>query len=70
MDSLACTSIVVATLVTMIAIGVQAPDYVQKDITTHVSFQEAFLAVTNIIFAYSMVLPKLHIASYPFIQRN
>jgi hypothetical protein len=37
----------------MIAIGVQAPDHVHVDATTEVSFQDAFLAVTNIIFAYS-----------------
>lgn len=37
----------------MISIGVQAPDDVQNDITTKVGFNEAFLAVTNIIFAYS-----------------
>ncbi|KAL4891198.1 transmembrane amino acid transporter protein-domain-containing protein [Aspergillus ambiguus] len=58
-----CTSIVVATLVTMIAIGVQAPDYVQKDITTDVSFQDAFLAVTNIVFAYIA-----HVAFFGFLS--
>lgn len=45
-------SILVATLVTMISIGVEAPDNVQNDITTSPSFADAFLAVTNIVFAY------------------
>lgn len=40
----------------MISIGVQAPDDVQNDITTKVSFQDGFLAVTNIVFAYSTTL--------------
>ncbi|KAJ5779351.1 hypothetical protein N7457_007071 [Penicillium paradoxum] len=45
-------SILIATIVTMISIGVQAPDDVQNDITTSPTFQEAFLAVTNIVFAF------------------
>ncbi|KAJ5545075.1 hypothetical protein N7535_006536 [Penicillium sp. DV-2018c] len=45
-------SITIATVVTMVAIGVQAPDNVQNDITTSPTFQEAFLAVTNIVFAF------------------
>ncbi|PKX90008.1 putative amino acid transporter [Aspergillus novofumigatus IBT 16806] len=53
MSMASCISIVTATVVTMIAIGVQAPDHVHVDATTEVSFQDAFLAVTNIIFAYS-----------------
>lgn len=43
-----------ATVACMIAVGVQAPPYVKVHATTHVSFADAFLAVTNIIFAYSM----------------
>lgn len=53
MSMASCISIVTATVVTMIAIGVQAPDHVHVNVTTKVSFQDAFLAVTNIIFAYS-----------------
>lgn len=60
----ACISIVTATVVTMIAIGVQAPDHVHVDVTTKVSFQDAFLAVTNIIFAYSTRFRLLFI-SFP-----
>ncbi|KAM0104819.1 hypothetical protein ACP6JE_000454 [Aspergillus fumigatus] len=59
----ACISIVTATVVTMIAIGVQAPDHVHVDVTTKVSFQDAFLAVTNIIFAYIA-----HVAFFGFIS--
>ncbi|KAJ5988022.1 hypothetical protein N7481_003232 [Penicillium waksmanii] len=52
MSIVSAISILVATLVTMISIGVDAPDNVQNDITTEVSFVDAFLAVTNIVFAY------------------
>jgi hypothetical protein len=52
MSTVSAVSILVATLVTMISIGVEAPDNVQNDITTDVSFVDAFLAVTNIVFAY------------------
>ena len=37
----------------MIAIGVQSPAVVPVDITTNIPFTKAFLAVTNIVFAYS-----------------
>lgn len=52
MSVASCISIITATIVTMISIGVQAPPDVQVDATRDVSFQDAFLAVTNIIFAY------------------
>lgn len=39
----------------MIAVGVQAPPHVEYHATRPgVSFADAFLAVTNIVFAYSM----------------
>ncbi|GIK06591.1 hypothetical protein Aspvir_002241 [Aspergillus viridinutans] len=63
MSMASCISIVTATTVTMIAIGVQAPDDIQVDATTEVSFQKAFLAVTNIIFAYIA-----HVAFFGFIS--
>ncbi|EAW13764.1 putative amino acid transporter [Aspergillus clavatus NRRL 1] len=63
MSMASCISIMVATMVTMISIGVQAPDDVQVDVTTDVSFQKAFLAVTNIIFAYIA-----HVAFFGFIS--
>ncbi|KAA8652838.1 putative amino acid transporter [Aspergillus tanneri] len=63
MSIVSCTSILVATVTTMIAIGVQAPDNVRNDITTHVPFNEAFLAVTNIIFAFIA-----HVAFFGFIS--
>ncbi|PLB44159.1 putative amino acid transporter [Aspergillus steynii IBT 23096] len=63
MSFASCVSIVVATVVTMIAIGVQAPDDVQNDITTKVSFNDGFLAVTNIVFAYIA-----HVAFFGFIS--
>lgn len=39
----------------MIAVGVQAPPHVEYHATRpDISFADAFLAVTNIVFAYSM----------------
>ncbi|OGE49984.1 hypothetical protein PENARI_c019G03411 [Penicillium arizonense] len=52
MSTISALSILIATIVTMVAIGVQAPDNVQNDITTSPSFADAFLAVTNIVFAF------------------
>ncbi|KAJ5569559.1 uncharacterized protein N7459_008989 [Penicillium hispanicum] len=52
MSTVSAVSILTATIVTMVAIGVQAPDNVENDITTSPSFSEAFLAVTNIVFAF------------------
>jgi hypothetical protein len=52
MSTISALSILIATIVTMVSIGVQAPDYVENDITTSPSFTEAFLAVTNIVFAF------------------
>lgn len=52
MSTVSAISILVATIVTMVSIGVQAPDNVQNDITTSPSFADAFLAVTNIVFAF------------------
>ncbi|XHG05571.1 hypothetical protein AWENTII_008789 [Aspergillus wentii] len=63
MSLASCISIMIATLVTMIAIGVQAPDHVEVDVTTNVSFAEGFLAVTNIVFAFIA-----HVAFFGFIS--
>ncbi|KAI9036458.1 putative amino acid transporter [Aspergillus affinis] len=63
MSLASCISILIATIVTMVSIGVQAPDDVRNDITTKVSFNEAFLAVTNIVFAYIA-----HVAFFGFIS--
>ncbi|KAJ5151262.1 uncharacterized protein N7482_010514 [Penicillium canariense] len=52
MSTVSAVSILVATIVTMVSIGVQAPDDVQNDITTSPTFVDAFLAVTNIVFAF------------------
>lgn len=52
MSTVSAASILIATIVTMISIGVQAPDHVQNDITTDPTFVDAFLAVTNIVFAF------------------
>lgn len=52
MSTISALSILIATIVTMIAIAVQAPDYVENDITTSPTFADAFLGVTNIVFAF------------------
>ena len=54
--SVAFISIVTATIATIISIGVQAPDHVEFHATTTANFADAFLAVTNIVFAYGMLL--------------
>lgn len=46
-------SITAAVTVTMVGVGIEKPGHGIIDVTRPVSFQEAFLAVTNIIFAYS-----------------
>ncbi|RMJ20988.1 hypothetical protein PHISP_08141, partial [Aspergillus sp. HF37] len=61
--TLAFISIASATIATMIALGVQAPDFVENRVTTHVSFADAFMAVTQIVFAYIA-----HIAYFGFIS--
>lgn len=52
MSIISAISILVATIVTMVSIGVQAPADVQNDIVATPTFQEGFLAVTNIVFAF------------------
>ncbi|GAQ06235.1 N amino acid transport system protein [Aspergillus lentulus] len=46
-------SIVAAVLVTMIALGVQRPRNVKVEVTRSTSLYRAFLAVTDIVFAYA-----------------
>lgn len=48
----AFASIIAALLITMIAIAIQRPGDGKVDATTTVSLSKAFLAVTNIVFAY------------------
>ncbi|OJJ58068.1 hypothetical protein ASPSYDRAFT_1178640 [Aspergillus sydowii CBS 593.65] len=56
-------SILAAVLITMIAIGIQRPGSGHVDVTTSPAFYEAFLAVTNIVFAYAG-----HVAFFGFIS--
>ena len=46
-------SIVAAVVITMIGVGVERPGNGKVDVTVHSQFSDAFLAVTNIIFAYA-----------------
>lgn len=41
-----------ATIITMVAMGVESKGPIHLQSTTEVSFRDGFLAVTNIIFAY------------------
>ncbi|KAF5865071.1 hypothetical protein ETB97_005312 [Aspergillus alliaceus] len=52
LTGLAFASIFIATLVTMIATGVQRPARAHIEIITDTTFDKAFLAVTDIIIAY------------------
>ncbi|KAJ5629631.1 hypothetical protein N7528_003288 [Penicillium herquei] len=52
MSTISAISILVATIVTMVSVAVQAPEHVQNDVTTSPTFSDAFLAVTNIVFAF------------------
>ncbi|KAL4806295.1 amino acid transporter [Aspergillus unguis] len=56
-------SILAAVLITMIAIAIQKPGDGHVDATTGPPFYEAFLAVTNIVFAYAG-----HVAFFGFIS--
>ncbi|KAI3293272.1 hypothetical protein DTO002I6_4923 [Penicillium roqueforti] len=56
-------SIIAALLITMIAIAIQRPGDGKVDATTTVSLSKAFLAVTNIVFAYAG-----HVAFFGFIS--
>ena len=51
-SDLAFVSVFVATVVTMVAAGVETKTDIVNEATREVSFREGFLAVTNIIFAY------------------
>ena len=51
--SIAFISIFTATVVLMVSVGVEAKGPIQNDVARKHSFYKAFLAVTNIIFAYS-----------------
>ncbi|KAI9043511.1 uncharacterized protein KD926_003662 [Aspergillus affinis] len=56
-------SIFIATLVTMTTIAVQRSGPAQIDIVTSIHFSKAFLAVTNIVFAYIA-----HVAFFGYIS--
>lgn len=56
-------SIFTAVLITMIALGVEKPDTHFLATTSGISFANAFLSVTNIVFAYAG-----HVAFFSFIS--
>lgn len=58
-------SVLVATIITMISAGVESKGYIPIQATTNVGFQEGFLAVTNIIFAY-----LAHVAYFGFMSET
>lgn len=53
MATVSFISIVATTIITMISIGVQSKGDVEVKATLDTSFYKGFLAVTNIVFAYS-----------------
>ncbi|KAJ5871268.1 uncharacterized protein N7529_003621 [Penicillium soppii] len=58
-------SVFVATVLTMITVGVETKGHVVNEVTTEVTFREGFLAVTNIIFAY-----LAHVAYFGFMSET
>lgn len=62
----AFTSILIATIVTMIAIGVENPVSHRLQIATSHGFEKEFLAVTNILFAYSTPIESTSISNSVF----
>ncbi|KAJ6095038.1 hypothetical protein N7467_002551 [Penicillium canescens] len=58
-------SVLIATIITMITVGVESKGWVPNEVTTTVSFREGFLAVTNIIFAY-----LAHVAYFGFMSET
>ncbi|KAJ5624748.1 hypothetical protein N7510_001057 [Penicillium lagena] len=58
-------SVFVATVVTMIAAGVETKGHIPLQATTTVGFREGFLSVTNIIFAY-----LAHVAYFGFMSET
>ncbi|KAJ5138318.1 uncharacterized protein N7515_003166 [Penicillium bovifimosum] len=58
-------SVFIATVLTMITVGVESKGPVPNQVTTEVSFREGFLAVTNIIFAY-----LAHVAYFGFMSET
>jgi hypothetical protein len=60
----------VATVLTMITVGVESKGPVPNEVTTDVSFREGFLAVTNIIFAYRTFIIRCLWTSSAFDEAN
>lgn len=58
-------SIIAAVLITMIGVGVEKPGHNVVEATVHTSFPKAFLATTNIVFAYAG-----HVAFFSFISET
>ncbi|KAJ5404411.1 hypothetical protein N7509_004282 [Penicillium cosmopolitanum] len=65
MSVISFVSVFVATVVTMVAAGVETKTQVVNEATKEVSFREGFLAVTNIIFAY-----LAHVAYFGFMSET
>ncbi|KAJ5544544.1 hypothetical protein N7535_007058 [Penicillium sp. DV-2018c] len=65
MSVISFASVFVATVLTMITVGVDSKGPVPNEVTTDVSFRQGFLAVTNIIFAY-----LAHVAYFGFMSET
>ncbi|CAI7646533.1 hypothetical protein N7527_006604 [Penicillium freii] len=65
MSVISFLSVFVATVLTMITVGVESKGHIKNEATRDVSFREGFLAVTNIIFAY-----LAHVAYFGFMSET
>ncbi|KAJ5823637.1 hypothetical protein N7447_005977 [Penicillium robsamsonii] len=65
MSVISFLSVFVATVLTMITVGVDTKGHIKNEATREVSFRDGFLAVTNIIFAY-----LAHVAYFGFISET
>ncbi|CAI7572659.1 unnamed protein product [Penicillium glandicola] len=65
MSVISFLSVFVATVLTMITVGIETKGHIVNEVTTDVSFRDGFLAVTNIIFAY-----LAHVAYFGFMSET
>ncbi|KAJ5732782.1 hypothetical protein N7493_004263 [Penicillium malachiteum] len=65
MSVISFLSVFIATIITMVSAGVESKGYIPYKATTEVGFREAFLSVTNIIFAY-----LAHVAYFGFMSET
>ncbi|KXG53236.1 Amino acid transporter, transmembrane [Penicillium griseofulvum] len=65
MSVISFLSVFIATVLTMITVGVESKGHIKNEAFREVGFRDGFLAVTNIIFAY-----LAHVAYFGFISET